>query len=142
MPEVRVAGILIPTSSLRFRTARSSGPGGQNVNKLDTRVEVVLEVESIPGLTHDQRALLQKRLGSRLDRTGALHVISQRHRSQWQNKVAALERLVELLETALTPERERRATRPTKASVRRRHAHKRNLANKKSSRRRPAHDDD
>ena len=112
------------------------------MNKLDTRVEVILEVESILGLTDDQRTLLQKRLASRLDRTGALHVVSQRHRSQWQNKLAALERLVELLETALTPERERRATRPTKASVRRRHEHKRNLASKKSSRRRPSRDDD
>lgn len=137
-----MAGIAVPASALRFRTSRSSGPGGQNVNKLDTRVEVILDVDAIPGLTDDQRALLQGRLASRLDRTGALHVVSQRYRSQWQNKQAALERLVELLEDALTPERERRATRPTNASVRRRREHKRRLANKKSFRRRPSRDDD
>lgn len=141
MPDLRIHGVVVPGSAIRFRTSRSSGPGGQNVNKLDTRVDVLLDLAAIPGLTAEQRTLLEHRLASRIDRTGVLHVSSQRHRSQWQNKQQAIERLVELLDAALTIQRSRTSTKPTAASLRRRVETKRRRSQTKSMRRRPLQDE-
>ncbi len=96
---------------------------------------------AIVGLTSEQRALVERRLASRIDRTGVLHVSSQRHRSQWQNKQQAIERLLELLEEALTVQRARTSTKPTVASLRRRVESKRRRSQTKSLRRRPANED-
>jgi ribosome-associated protein len=97
----------IPDEELEFATSRSSGPGGQNVNKVNTRVTVLFDVDRSAALSEDQRGLLHERLGGRIGRAGVLRVVSQRHRTQLANRDAAVERLAELLRDALTEQPER-----------------------------------
>ncbi|MCU0453698.1 MAG: aminoacyl-tRNA hydrolase [Bacteroidetes bacterium] len=134
--------IHLPPHAVRFRTSRSSGPGGQNVNKLDTRVEAIIDVNAVPGLSPGDRSLVRQHLRNRLNADGDLCVVSQRSRSQWQNRQHALERAVQLLEEALRPRAPRIATRPTAGAKRRRTDSKRLRSAVKSARRRPAPDDD
>ena len=97
----------IPDEELGFTTTRSSRPGGQNVNKVNTRVTVLFNVDRSPALSAEQRELLHERLGSRISREGVLRVSSQRHRTQLANRDAALERLARLLREALSERPER-----------------------------------
>jgi ribosome-associated protein len=97
----------IPDEELGFATSRSSGPGGQNVNKVNTRVTVLFNVQESATLSSEQRELLRERLGGRISNQGVLRVVSQRHRTQLANRDAAVERLVELLRQALTEAPER-----------------------------------
>lgn len=102
--------LTIPLNELEFATSRSGGPGGQNVNKLETRVEVRFNILRSRSLTEAQRSILLGKLGNRLDRNGVLRVVSQESRSQWKNKQAALERLTLLLRRALQPAKKRKPT--------------------------------
>jgi ribosome-associated protein len=97
----------IPDDELTFTTSRSSGPGGQNVNKVSTRVTLLFNVDESPGLSAEQRELLRLHLGGRITRGGILRVVSQRHRTQMANREAATARFVELLSGALTEQPER-----------------------------------
>jgi ribosome-associated protein len=94
-------GLEIPEVELAFTTTRSSGPGGQNVNKVNTRVTLLFNVDESPLLSEHQRALLRGRLGGRISRQGILRVVSQRHRTQLANRDAALARFADLLRDAL-----------------------------------------
>jgi ribosome-associated protein len=102
--------ISIPEEELRFTASLSSGPGGQNVNKVNTRVTLWFDVVNSPSLSQEQKELIMSRLGSRISREGVLRVISQQTRSQLANREAAVERFVELLSTALKLRRSRRKT--------------------------------
>ena len=99
---VRVTDDLeIAASELVFSTSRSSGPGGQNVNKVNTRVTLLFDMEGSASLSARQRELLRQKLGGRISKGGVLRVSSQRHRTQLANRDAAVRRFVDLLRTAL-----------------------------------------
>jgi ribosome-associated protein len=92
---------------LKFRTSRSSGSGGQNVNKLETRVEALFEVEASSGLNADEKRVIQTKLAARINKEGLLSTVAQESRTQLSNKEKAIKKMLSLLETALIPEPER-----------------------------------
>ncbi len=101
---------VVGEDELAFKTSRSGGPGGQNVNKLNTRVTVLFDVSASASLTEKQRRQVRSRLSTRIDRRGVLRVVSQKHRSQEANRQAAVERLQQLLREALKPRPVRKKT--------------------------------
>ena len=129
--------LAIPDEELSFETSRSGGPGGQNVNKLETKVTLRFDVAGSPSLAPEQRERLLARLPTRIDRRGVLRVTSQRHRTQAANREAAVERFVELLRDALREETPRKATRPSRAVARRRLESKRRRGERKRERSAP-----
>jgi ribosome-associated protein len=112
--------IAIDEREIEEQFVRSSGPGGQNVNKLETAVQLRFDVRHSPSLPDGVRVRLEKLAGRRLTKDGVLVIIAQRHRTQERNRADAMDRLVELIrEAAIAPKR-RRPTRPTAGSQKRR----------------------
>jgi ribosome-associated protein len=128
-------GLTLPDDELVFSTTRSSGPGGQNVNKLETRVTLAFDVGRSPSLDEGQRATILARLATRITKEGVLRVTSQRHRTQGANRAAAIERFLELVAEALEPEIPRRPTRMPAGVRRKRLEGKRKRAEVKRQRR-------
>ncbi|MFL5481425.1 MAG: alternative ribosome rescue aminoacyl-tRNA hydrolase ArfB [Gemmatimonadaceae bacterium] len=124
----------IPRHELDIRVSRSSGAGGQHVNKTSSRVEIFWNIASSPTLTDDQRARLQGKLASRLTTDGSIRVVASDMRSQTRNREIAEERLADLIARSLVVPRKRRATKPTKASKEARLDTKRRHSNKKRER--------
>ncbi|MHC4645664.1 MAG: alternative ribosome rescue aminoacyl-tRNA hydrolase ArfB [Planctomycetota bacterium] len=104
-------GIVIREDELVFKAARSSGPGGQNVNKVNTRVAVLFDVGRAASLSCEQKKRILRRLANRANKNGVVRVVSQRYRTQRANRQAAIERLTDLLTTALETKPARRRTR-------------------------------
>ncbi len=105
-----VEGVPIPESELVFQASRSSGPGGQNVNKLNTRIVALFRVADSTSLSDEQKQRILNKLATRIDKEGVLHVVSQQYRSQEANRRAAVARLQELVAEALKPRPVRKKT--------------------------------
>lgn len=126
--------LAIPESELSWKFSRSSGPGGQHVNTSDTRVELTWSLTSSRALSAEQKEFAATRLRSRL-RDGSITVVSSQYRSQHRNREAAKARLQHLVAAAVVPPKNRRATRPTRGSVRRTNESKKRRSQTKQGRR-------
>ena len=109
MLEIR-KGAAICEDSLVFRFSRSSGPGGQNVNKVNTRVTVFLDIAGNKNFSSEQKRLIRSRLATRVNKQGILRVVCRKYRTQKANRTAAVERLVDLLRWALEKKKVRKKT--------------------------------
>ena len=121
-------------AELTYRTSRSSGPGGQNVNKVESRVTAIWHVEGSQLLSDVEKAVVEQRLAHRINALGMLAVDSSESRSQLENKELVVEKLVNLVNNALRPIKKRIPTKISKAKVLERLDRKKRQANKKKDR--------
>jgi len=119
----------------KFQTSRSSGPGGQHVNKVSSRVELRFNVRESQVLSEDDKVKISKKLATRINNEGILSIVVQADRSQLKNKQAAIEKFFDLLTQVFTPVKKRRPTKPTRGGRERRLQAKR-LGSEKKTRRR------
>lgn len=125
------------TRECEFSASRSSGPGGQNVNKVNSQVSLRFDVNNSVLLEEEEKKILLQKLASHISGQGILIITVQTHRSQLQNKEEAISKFNKLIEKAFTFKKVRKASKPTKAAVKRRLEDKRNLAQKKKDRQKP-----
>jgi ribosome-associated protein len=130
----------IPERELSFSFARSSGPGGQNVNKTETKATLRWAVRASTSLPEDVKARFVRAFASRITGDGELVISSQRHRDRARNVEDCREKLAAMLRAVATPRRKRRPTRPSRAAVERRILEKKRRGGAKRERRRPAED--
>ena len=132
--------IAIPRSELVYRASRSGGAGGQHVNTSSTRIELLWAFQTSPALTDAQRKRIETKLGARIDSAGMLRVVAGNRRSQLQNRVAAEERLAELIRAAMHVAKARKKTKPSPASKEARISDKKRRSKTKGNRRPDAFD--
>ena len=128
-------GPSIPISEISFRFSRSGGKGGQNVNKVETKVELIFNVKESNALLEDQKARVLSQLRTLIDDEGNLHIVSQESRSQWVNRQHAVSKLIGFLTRALKPVRKRVRTKISRSAHQARLDHKRRRGDQKKSRR-------
>ena len=136
---------MIPTKNellkeVIFKTSRSGGKGGQNVNKVSSKVEIVFNVYNSLLFSDEQKALLSEKLANRLDSEGNLHIVSQEDRSQLLNKQRSILKLIALLNHSLHVQKKRKPTKIPKAAIQKRLKEKLAIAAKKENRKRPGLD--
>lgn len=123
-----------------FKSSRSGGKGGQNVNKVSSKVEIVFNVFNSLLFSDEQKALLSEKLANRLDSEGNLHIVSQEDRSQLLNKQRSILKLMALLAQSLQVQKKRKPTKIPKAAIQKRLKEKLAVAAKKENRKRPGLD--
>ena len=129
---VNLDGLL---SELTFSYSRSSGPGGQNVNKVSTKVEVRFNVAASSVLSENEKSLILEKLANRIASGGELIIVCQSERTQGGNKEKVVEKFLELIKKALTPRKKRKPTKPSLAAREKRLEEKRLISEKKEARR-------
>ena len=136
MPEPIVVDerVIVPATALSISTARSSGPGGQNVNKVASKVDVRVDLAAIVGLAPDARERLLAKVHTRLDADGHLQVISQKTRDQAKNLADAYDKIRALVAASLVAPIKRRPTKPSRSAVKRRLADKKITGERKKGR--------
>jgi ribosome-associated protein len=120
--------------SVTFKTSRSGGKGGQNVNKVSSKVELIFDLETALYFDEDEKILLRSRLENRLDTEGLLHIVSQEDRSQLLNKERTIVKLIELLKRSLSVQKKRKPTKIPKGVIEKRLKNKASTAEKKKNR--------
>lgn len=134
-------GPLVDPDEFDFEATTAQGPGGQHVNRSNTAVSLLWDVDASPSLDADARRLIHGKLSTRINREGVLRIASQKHRSQARNREATVERLVELLTAAFHRDKPRKKTRPSRAAKRRRVDDKKKRGQIKKGRKTPRADD-
>ncbi|WP_346858344.1 alternative ribosome rescue aminoacyl-tRNA hydrolase ArfB [uncultured Draconibacterium sp.] len=124
-------------TELKFAATRSSGPGGQNVNKVNTQVELRFSLSETTALSDAEKLILQQKLKNRINSENELILVSSVYRSQWRNKEEVIQKFFDRIENALTPVKKRIKTSPTKSSKLKRLAGKKIVATKKQLRKPP-----
>ena len=122
------------SKEFQYRTSRSGGPGGQNVNKVSSKVELRFHVNNSELLSEEEKTLLHAKLGNYITQEGYLQLVCQTERSQLTNKERCIQKFYELLGKAFTRQKARKATKPSKASQHERVASKKKLSDKKANR--------
>lgn len=126
-------------NEFKFSASRSGGPGGQNVNKVSTKVELRFALFQSDVFSEQEKRIIKFKLARRINNEGEIVLVSSVERSQWRNKEKVIEKFFKLIEQALTPVKKRIRTSPTKASKLRRIEGKKLLSQKKQMRKRPEH---
>jgi ribosome-associated protein len=138
MADVQITrSVSVPEEELEVQFARSGGPGGQHANTSSTKVELRFDVDGSRALSEGQKARIRSRLGNRITKDGVLVLQSSEYRSQTRNREAVLARFANLLGDALRPTKQRKRTRPSRASKERRLEAKRRTGQKKALRQTP-----
>lgn len=120
--------------SVTFKTSRSGGKGGQNVNKVSSKVELIFDLENATFFNEEEKGLLKSRLENRIDNDGLLHIVSQEDRSQLLNKEKTIAKLIDLLKRSLQIQKKRRPTKIPKAVIQKRLKNKAAVSEKKKNR--------
>jgi len=120
--------------SVTFKTSRSGGKGGQNVNKVSSKVELIFNIDAFEHFSDEEKTLLKEKLENRLDSEGLLHVVSQEDRSQLLNKEKTIAKLIDLLKRSLTVQKKRKPTKIPKGVIENRLKNKASTAEKKKNR--------